>query len=194
MSPAGKLQLTGYASGPLRADATGNITATGSSCLNVIDYGADPTGAADSASAFQSAFTAVQTAGYGCVSVPGGKFKLNSQVSITGNTPFGLFGAGLQATSILVNNATGAFSWGGTQASSTPVGVTIRDMEFVNVTGGVSNAAIDIEETASTSAATWLALPSAHLMNLRCRSSTTSAATEKVGLLHCSRQHCWCND
>ena len=96
MSPAGKLQLTGYASGPLRADATGNITATGSSCLNVIDYGADPTGAADSASAFQSAFTAVQTAGYGCVSVPGGKFKLNSQVSITGNTPFGLFGAGLQ--------------------------------------------------------------------------------------------------
>jgi hypothetical protein len=57
--------------------------------FNVLDYGADPTGVADSAAAIQTAITAAQTAG-GSVYLPTGAYKVNTTISIT--EPIGFFG------------------------------------------------------------------------------------------------------
>lgn len=72
--------------------------------LNVCspDYGADPTGAADSAAAFQAAFDDANAAASGAVIyVPPGTYRLNGTVTaeITSGTKSVIFqGAGMQAT------------------------------------------------------------------------------------------------
>ncbi len=72
------------------ADVSGaDVTAIGSSQartlgtraddrVNVLDYGADPSGANDSAPAFAAAMNAVASGGWGAVWVPRGTYKLNS--------------------------------------------------------------------------------------------------------------------
>lgn len=57
--------------------------------FNVLDYGADATGTADSAAAIQSAITAAQTAG-GTVYLPRGAYKINSTLTIS--APIGFVG------------------------------------------------------------------------------------------------------
>lgn len=87
------------------------------STVSVMDYGADPTGAADSTSAFNQALAAVNTAGGGVVSVPAGTFLITPSgspavgVSFMGTGSAGyqgvrLVGAGPDAT-ILKKNAAG---------------------------------------------------------------------------------------
>ena len=49
-----------------------------SAFANVLDYGADPTGAADCSAAFAAAMAAVPTGAFGRVTVPPGTSKLNS--------------------------------------------------------------------------------------------------------------------
>lgn len=50
---------------------------------SVVDYGADPTGSADSATAINNAITACGTAGGGTVYFPGGTYKASSTVQIS---------------------------------------------------------------------------------------------------------------
>lgn len=50
--------------------------------VNVLDYGADSTGAADSATAIQSAIDAVSTAGGGTVYLPSGTYKVNTTITM----------------------------------------------------------------------------------------------------------------
>jgi hypothetical protein len=69
-----------------------SVTATGSTAvrtlgaraadrINVLDFGADPTGAADSGPAFLAAMNAVVSGGWGQVWVPRGTYKLNEPVN-----------------------------------------------------------------------------------------------------------------
>lgn len=65
--------------------ATERMTSGGH--VNVLDYGADPTGASDSSSAFQAAIDTLK----GAVFVPEGTYKISNQVNYKGN---GLIGVG----------------------------------------------------------------------------------------------------
>lgn len=70
--------------------------------VSVLDFGADPTGAADSSAAFTAAFAAANT-----VHVPSGSYDLASTVTIP---PFGqLIGAGINNTTITATNDNVAF-------------------------------------------------------------------------------------
>jgi hypothetical protein len=69
-------QLT--AAGSTAARTTG---ARASDRINVLDFGADPSGAADSAPAFLAAMSSVGGGNWGCVWVPRGTYKLNSAVN-----------------------------------------------------------------------------------------------------------------
>jgi hypothetical protein len=88
---AGAVAITGGA--VTGVDLSGNdVTAAGgttartlgaraSDRLNVLDYGADPTGVADSAAAFLAAMNAVPSGDWGMVLVPKGNYKLGSFVN-----------------------------------------------------------------------------------------------------------------
>jgi len=60
------------------------------SCVNPVTYGADPTGTADSTSAFAEAYAASVTSSGACVQFPSGTFKMLS--GFTANLPTGTFG------------------------------------------------------------------------------------------------------
>lgn len=53
--------------------------------VSVLDFGADPSGVVDATSAFQLAVNAVQAAGGGTVFIPAGRYKIMSQILITGD-------------------------------------------------------------------------------------------------------------
>jgi hypothetical protein len=66
--------------------ATGSTTARTAGAraadwINVLDFGADPTGSADSAPAFTAAMNAVASGSWGKLTVPRGTYKLNSAVN-----------------------------------------------------------------------------------------------------------------
>lgn len=82
----------------------------GPNAVNVIYYGADPTGVSDSSTAFNSAVTACKTLGGatypGCrIFIPSGQFLLNSTVTIIGGT-ISVECAGL--STLIVNGQTNA--------------------------------------------------------------------------------------
>lgn len=84
--------------------------------FDITNYGADPTGVSNSASALSSAWTAAVAAGNGVVFIPKGNFLLSTAVSLTGDASImGLgIGSNLQAghvsTPILqVNSSDGSF-------------------------------------------------------------------------------------
>ena len=84
--------LAGAATGLLAGAGAAAIGSTGSSAaaatiatpdwFNVVTYGADPTGAADSTSAIQDAINAVPTTG-GVVYLPAGTYKVSSTITCT---------------------------------------------------------------------------------------------------------------
>lgn len=93
---AGRLLLNGTA-----------ITNGAASALNVIDFGADPTGVADSTTAFTQAFTQAITAGLGVV-CPGGTYSLSTLAfSIPQNVTLSVRGAGAGATTIKFSGVNG---------------------------------------------------------------------------------------
>lgn len=72
--------------------------------INVLDYGADPTGVADSKPAFAAAFVALGTAG-GTIYIPNGTYIFNSELLVTKNN-WMMVGAG-RDTVILKANTNG---------------------------------------------------------------------------------------
>lgn len=61
--------------------------------FNVLDYGADSTGATDASSAIQSALDAAAVSG-GKVVIPAGQYKLSSGISVNGDTSIEGYGVG----------------------------------------------------------------------------------------------------
>jgi hypothetical protein len=82
---------------------------------NVLDTawsgGADPKGAADSTAAFQSALSAIGSAGGGVLYVPTGSYKLTSGVSYAGTAPLRILGDGPQASRIRMASASSSVSY-----------------------------------------------------------------------------------
>ena len=91
--------------------------------FNVRGYGADPTGAADSGPAFNSALAAANAAGGGRVHAPAGTYKITTQVVVPGNNVV-LEGAGLGRT---VLTDTADFGTGVVYASGRS-GLTVRNL------------------------------------------------------------------
>ena len=98
-----------------------SVTATGSTTartlanrfadvVNVLDFGADPTGAIDSQPAIQAAVTAVQAMGGGTINFPSGTFKCLNEIVLS---PIGAYlfhdvylqGSGAEATILSFNSA-----------------------------------------------------------------------------------------
>jgi hypothetical protein len=67
--------------------------------VNVTTYGADPTGAADSTTAFENAISAVATAGGGVIYLPAGTYTISSTLTCT-TVPAYFVGDGAWATTI----------------------------------------------------------------------------------------------
>jgi len=87
---------------------TGSVTRTATAKLqenvSVADFGADPTGVADSTTAFNNAFTA--WAGVGTLSIPPGTFLLNSTLTAPANPTNGIVqGASSSETILKFTNA-----------------------------------------------------------------------------------------
>jgi hypothetical protein len=86
------------------SDATGTTEASAAATgtpgwFNVTSYGADPTGASDSTSAFESAIAAAASAGGGVVYAPAGTYTISSTVTCT-TVPVYFVGDGAWATII----------------------------------------------------------------------------------------------
>lgn len=111
--------------------------------FNPVDYGADPTGASDSAPAFNAMIAAIGSDRHVEVFIPPGQFLLNSRVVFqpSGNTSqYGLSirGGGQDATEIHVDNATGGFFFDG--ATLSKVSVRLSDLSFVAQRTGIGSA------------------------------------------------------
>lgn len=95
---------TGAANGAvMTSDASGNATwtKTGTDWLNAKSYGADSTGATDTASAITAAITAASAAGGGTVYLPAGTYLVNSALTVPSKVV--LVGAGTEATTVKKN-------------------------------------------------------------------------------------------
>lgn len=80
--------------------------------LNVLDYGATPSGEVDDAPAFQSAIDDLEAAGGGMLIVPTGSYVFDSRVDITGGNTSGARKITIQGESgvrIFGNNTNGVF-------------------------------------------------------------------------------------
>ncbi len=95
LSAADITGLLGYTPANQANISAASVTATGSTTartagsraadrLNVLDFGADPTGAADSMPAFVAAMNAIPAGTFGAIMVPRGTYKLNSTVNQPG--------------------------------------------------------------------------------------------------------------
>lgn len=109
---------------PFTSSVTTTVEDKLAQTVSVLDFGADPTGVADSAAAFVAAIAAAKN-----VYVPTGTYEIGSNISVT--TPVRIYGDGPSATIIErdyspVSDAQGvfAFSGGGTICSIS--GMTIR--------------------------------------------------------------------
>ena len=109
---------------PFTGSVPTNVEAKLAQTVSVLDFGADPTGIMDSASAFAAAIAAAKN-----VYVPAGTYQIGSNISVT--TPVRIYGDGPSATVVErnyspVSDAQGvfAFSGGGTICSIS--GMTIR--------------------------------------------------------------------
>jgi hypothetical protein len=111
--------------------------------FNPIDYGADPTGASDSAPAFNAMIAEIGADRHVEVFIPPGQFLLNSRVEFLpgGNTSqYGLSirGGGQDATEIRVDNNDGGFLFSGMTMSR--VCVQVSDLSFVAMRTNITAA------------------------------------------------------
>lgn len=97
--------------------------------FSVLEYGADSTGVADSSPAFQLAFNALLTKGYGTLYMPQGNYLLNKQVDITGGGMlFEIKGDGVNKTFIKCNNTVGGIKIYSNNRTSQ---ITIHDFTLI---------------------------------------------------------------
>jgi len=111
--------------------------------FNPVDYGADPTGAGDSAPAFNAMIADIGADRHVEIFIPPGQFLLNSRVEFlpSGNTSqYGLSirGGGQDATEIHVDNSAGGFLFSGMTMSR--VCVQVSDLSFVALRTNIAAA------------------------------------------------------
>lgn len=102
--------------------------------LNLLDYGADPTGVADSSAAFERLMADVGDRRQVQILLPAGRFRLSHRVTLTasGNqTNYGLIlnGAGEDVTELVVDNSDGGLLCRGVNLNR--LSVTVRDLSLV---------------------------------------------------------------
>jgi hypothetical protein len=98
--------------------------------VNVLDFGADPTGVADSTSAIQAAVNSITN---GTVYFPNGTFKITSTINIDADTQYSLnlLGNGL-ASKILYDGTTSTIPMVYYQGGSNSAFPTIEGLQFFN--------------------------------------------------------------
>jgi hypothetical protein len=123
-------------------------------CVNPVTLGADPTGAADSAPAVNSALSSLGSQG-GCLNFPAGKFKFLSAISYTfTGAPAGIsvFGAGIDATILYWPNSYGmAFNYAGPADT-----VHIHDLTFSTGAAGTNTAVFLNQPTVANCNSAWM--------------------------------------
>ena len=166
--------LNGYAA----FDGSGNMTSVTLSC---IEAGATvpSDGSTDAATAIQTIFTTIQSAGKGCVRFPCGLYKLNS-VPSAANAVITIYGGGAGCTRFMANNSSGAFSFTFDQTLSTNYAITLTDFDVVCASGGNCGTGIAITGS-NTSSPPWVGEPQVYLRNIRVVSSTRDSTTEQWG-------------
>ena len=114
------------------------------SVINVVaDYGADPTGSADSSTAFQNALNAAGSGssgagGYGggpAVYIPPGTYKVNSQLTIGNNTT--IFGDS-QWNTVINTNVAGTLFYGQGRTDTTIRGLTLQQTGSRGTSRGIN--------------------------------------------------------
>lgn len=93
------------------ASGAGGCTAAGANCVgwyNIVSYGADPTGVADSTSAIASAVAAAVSGGGGTVYAPCGVYSVSS-MTLTANYKLNFFGDGSYCTKFIPSTVSGNF-------------------------------------------------------------------------------------
>ncbi len=119
----------------------GANTVTGQS-VNVVDYGADPTGQKDSAAAFERAFAAAIDSRHVQLVLPPGRFLLKSAVHfvVKGNTWCGLTlqGAGEGTTELAVDNSEGGLVFEGVNTNR--VEFHLKDFSLLALREGAGTA------------------------------------------------------
>ncbi len=116
--------------------------------FNVLDYGADPTGATDSAGAIQAAINAAAAAGVasgaclkgGTVFLPSGRYLVNSSINLSpGNSSGAIIGAGKKNCQVFGNVAGGyIFS----RADSTNGVDLIENMSITNTNASIGSGGL----------------------------------------------------
>lgn len=111
--------------------------------VNVLDFGADPTGTVDSRNAFNAA---IQTAG--TVYVPQGTYIINSAITIT--NPVKLIGDGTQKTNINRNYSPVADADGIFNIRDGASGVILQDMTLRSLAGQTGGCLVSLVNTTSS--------------------------------------------
>ena len=109
--------------------ASAAVASGATAWVDVQDYGADPTGAASSVTAFTEALAAVASAGGGVLYIPVGQYLIESTLSWTSADSLMIMGDGEDASVILRASATAPFH---TFDISNSQGVTIQNLNIVN--------------------------------------------------------------
>lgn len=108
--------------------------------VNVLDFGADPTGVADSTAAIQAAINS--SAGFLAVYFPTGTYKITSQITIS-NDRVMLYGDGT-ASRILFNPTANAVCFLFDKGSTSSVQNTVRDLTFYSTDTTYTKTAIKL--------------------------------------------------
>jgi Pectate lyase superfamily protein len=127
----GAVTLAAVAGATLGGAKTANAqVASGQTAwIDVQDYGADPTGAASSVTAFTEALAAVASAGGGVLYIPVGQYLIESTLSWTSADSLMIIGDGEDATVINRASATAPFHTFDIRNSQ---GVTVQNLNIVN--------------------------------------------------------------
>jgi len=130
--------------------------------VNVLDFGADPTGVVDSSTAFQNALNLIQSrSNGGTLFIPAGNYLVNTTLTYSNNS-LTIVGENEKVTNIIKSSGTDLFVFNGRKLGATADFITIKGIRFLSAkTGSGAGSAIK---------AIWpenmLARPCCHFENL----------------------------
>lgn len=150
--------------------------------VSVLDYGADPTGVADSTAAIQAAVDFVQSVGatdphnpayaggvdLGRLCFPAGVYKITAPINIT--KPCVIYGEGIRRTVIRFatsNTALHAFNIGPTAVGQNLIGGSFGGMSIIGNAGSVVGSGVAMSTAASASGLTLFTLHDLGIYNVR---------------------------
>jgi hypothetical protein len=116
--------------------------------VNVLDYGADRTGASDSATAINTAITAVATAGGGTVYFPAGTYRTNTSIVLKDKVT--LQGEGVPSRTDVATSPTRILHYGNNPGvlAQTPTLLgefCLRNLEFNGINSGATASGLSMD-------------------------------------------------